>query len=150
MSLETIVVEVNQRLEANILDAVVDTHDMMTDRIFNELKDRDGNGPKPYSTKPLWTTELPRKAGERRGKKSYYFEGGYAQLKKEVGRPPLQLFGNLFKDFSTGLVEVNKNNYRVVVSEENANKIQGNFENFFRINKDEIEFLNEKLVREAG
>lgn len=145
MTVEEIVINVNNRLQDNIYPAIIDVHSMMTERMFEEYKDRNGNAPKPYDTKPIYVSNPPRKSGEKKGK-TYYYEGGYAQLKKQIGEPPLRYTGNLFKDFSTGLVEVDENTYRVVVSDENVGKLERYFPEFPKHSKEELDYLLKRLV----
>lgn len=145
--IESIVTRVNERIERNQYFAVANTHDKMSTRIFKEQKDRNGNSSKPYSTKPIYVSadKLPRQAGERRGK-TFYFQGGYSELKRAIGRPHLEYFGTLGKDFDTGLVEINKNLFQVILSEENKGKIERHFPEFFKFSKEEIEYLKEQII----
>lgn len=147
MKLEQQLEKILHRAEDRFRDAVIDVHDAMTTRIFVKNIDIFGNKPDPYSTKPLWISreDLPREAGEPRGKKSRHFEGGYSQLKSEIGRRPIELKGELFKDFSTGLRDVGDNTYRVVINEKNQNKVDGHFDRFFKLSDAEKKYIIEAL-----
>lgn len=145
-------------LEKKVYDAVIDLHAEMSDRIFVELKDANGGSPKPYSTKPLWMSvknypQGVKKAGKpSKTGKTLYFEGGYSQLKSEIGRPPLELSNTLATDFKNSLRTIKKVNafeYHFVMSQENIDKIEGHFKEFFKPNEDEINNLKENLGAEV-
>jgi hypothetical protein len=132
-----------ERLDDVLFYKAADLLDDMSRRIFDENKDINGKDPKPYSNKPAWfaTKDLPRKAGRlSESKKTAYFESGYAQMKKEVGRPPLKLNNNMFQDFNSGLQRGGFLEYNIVVDKATTNKIKGNkWEDFFKPNQKEIE-----------
>ena len=132
-----------ERLDDVLFYKAADLLDDMSRRIFIENKDINGNDPKPYSNKPAWfaTKDLPRKAGRlSESKKTAYFESGYAQMKKEVGRPPLQLNNNLQQDFNNGLEKSGFLEWVIKVDKASINKIKGNkWSDFFKPNQKEIE-----------
>jgi hypothetical protein len=66
-------------------------------------------------------------------------------LKRESGKPPIELFGSLKSNFANGVREVNPFEYEIVVEKENADKIKGNFVNFFKVSKTEKEKLLKKI-----
>jgi hypothetical protein len=135
-------------IEEKFYFAVLDTHDEMVNRIFEEHKDANGADPKTYSSEPLWIsrTALPREAGQKtKGGKTRYFEGGYKQMKSEVGRPPLELRGLLKLDFTNGIRQVNPLEFQVDVNKESLNKIKGNFRTFFKFSNEERKNLLKRL-----
>ena len=142
MSLENIFEAYKINLEKNFAEAVFDLHDEMGERIFRENKDINGNKTKPYSTKLMYASKEAYKGvrlgGENTsGGKSKKFEGGYAQLKQQSGRPPIVLFGNLERSFNNGLREINNLEYTIVLPKEDNDKVKGNFKNFFKVSKQE-------------
>lgn len=135
-----------ERLQSLVYDVIIGTHDKMYDRIFEEHKDAKGNSPKPYSTKPLWflRSELPREAGEKtKGGKGVTrrFDGGYEQLKREIGRPPLELNRFLKSDFPNALKQVGEFEFHVILEKKNYDKMMGNFKEFPKLSEDEREYL---------
>lgn len=146
MSLKDILDKRIKEVEVDFYDTIVEVHDMMTKRIFTDNLDANGNKPKPYSTKPLWISQssIPRAAGVKKAK-TYYFEVGYSQMKREIGRPPLKLKEDLAKDFATGLREIGENQYAIIVTEESANKLEGNFPSFAKVSDKERKFIKESL-----
>jgi hypothetical protein len=150
MSFENVFEAYKMKLEKNFAEAVFDLHIDMSRRIFKEQKDINGNSPKAYNTDPIYAS-VDRYKGVRLGGKktksgkSKYFEGGYSQLKRESGKPPIELFGNLKSDFANGVREINPFEYEIVVEKENADKIKGNFVNFFKVSKTEKEKLLKKI-----
>jgi hypothetical protein len=156
MSFENLFEAYKIKLEKNFAEAVFDLHIDMSRRIFKEQKDINGNSPKPYDTKPIYASIAKYKGevvlGGKKTKngtgKSKYFEGGYSQLKRESGKPPIELFGSLKSNFSNAVRavrEVNPFEYEIVVEKENADKIKGNFVNFFKVSKTEKENLLKKI-----
>ena len=142
MSLENIFEAYKINLEKNFAEAVFDLHDQMSERIFRENKDINGNKTKPYDTKLMYASKAAYKGvrlgGENtKGGKSKKFEGGYAQLKQQSGRPPIMLFGNLERSFNNGLREINNLEYTIVLPKEDNDKVKGNFKNFFKVSKQE-------------
>lgn len=134
------------KIAANFADACFELHDAMFDRIFKKNIDINGNKPKPYDTDPISVSKKNYKNVRLGGKKSktgktHYFEGGYAQLKSESGRPPVELFGRLSESFRTGLREVNPLEYEISVPIEDSYKIKSHFVNFFKVSKTEKEEL---------
>lgn len=150
MSFDSVFEAYKIKLEKNFAEAVFDLHIDMSRRIFKEQKDINGNSPKPYDTKPIYAS-VDRYKGVRLGGKktksgkSKYFEGGYSQLKNESGKPPIELFGNLKSNFANGVREINPFEYDIVVSQEDGNKIKGNFVNFFKVSKTEKENLLKRI-----
>jgi len=150
MSVENVFEAYKMKLEKNFAEAVFDLHIDMSRRIFKEQKDINGNSPKPYDTDPIYAS-VDRYKGVRLGGKktksgkSKYFEGGYSQLKRESGKPPIELFGNLKSNFANGVREINPFEYEIVVEKENADKIKGNFANFFKVSKTEKEKLLKRI-----
>jgi len=138
------------KLEKNFAEAVYDLHIDMSRRIFKEQKDINGNSPRPYDTNPMYAS-VDRYKGVRLGGKktksgkSKYFEGGYSQLKRESGKPPIELFGKLKSEWANGVREINPFEYDIVVSQEDGNKIKGNFVNFFKVSKSEKENLLKRI-----
>ncbi len=132
-----------ERLDDALFYKAADLLDDMSKRIFIENKDINGNSPKAYSKDEAWyaTKNLPRKAGRlSKSGKTAYFEGGYAEMKKEVDRPPFQLNNNLQQDFNNGLEKGGFLEYNIVVDEASNNKIEGNeWEDFFKPSQKEIE-----------
>jgi hypothetical protein len=150
MSFDNVFEAYKMKLEKNFEEGVFDLHDDMYKRIFKENKDINGNSPRSYDTTPMYASVDRYKDVRLGGKKtksgkSKYFEGGYSQLKRESGRPPIQLFGNLKSNFSNGLREINPFEYEIVVEKENADKIKGNFVNFFKVSKTEKENLLKRI-----
>ena len=86
----------------------------------------------PYDTEPIYVDprSIPRVAGSNIGKrgkpiKSLYFEGGYAQLKAELGRPALELTNALDLSFTnTPIVEAGEN-ASIVIDDSEAGKVAG-------------------------
>lgn len=80
--------------------AVAEVHRTMANRIFEQHQKADGSPIGRYSTKPAYY----KRPG---GKKSKFYEGGYAAFKEDIGRQgdevDLQLEGNLRNGFRTGL-----------------------------------------------
>lgn len=154
MSFENIFEAYKMKLEKNFAESVFDLHDQMMKRIFKENKDINGNKTKPYSTELMYASKAAYKGirlgGENtRGGKSKRFEGGYAQLKQESGRPPILLFGNLEKSFNNGaeaVVKVNELEYNIVLPKEDNDKVKGNFKEFFKVSKKEKENLLKRIV----
>ena len=143
LNLDELIRKELERLDDVLFYKAADLLDDMSRRIFIENKDINGNDPKPYSNKPAWfaTKDLPRKAGRlSESKKTAYFESGYAQMKKEVGRPPLQLNNNLQQDFNNGLEKSGFLEWVIKVDKASINKIKGNkWLDFFKPNQKEIE-----------
>ena len=139
------------KIAKNFAEAMFDLHDQMGERIFRENKDINGNKPEPYSTEPISVSKKNYRNVRLGGVKSktgktHRFEGGYAQLKSESGRPPIMLFGNLEKSFNNGLREVNDFEYHIVVPKEDMNKIDGHFKTFFKVSKKEETNLINSIV----
>jgi hypothetical protein len=143
LNLDELIRKELERLDDVLFYKAADLLDDMSRRIFIENKDINGNDPKPYSNKPAWfaTKDLPRKAGRlSESKKTAYFESGYAQMKKEVDRPPLQLNNNLQQDFNNGLEKSGFLEWVIKVDKASINKIKGNkWSDFFKPNQKEIE-----------
>jgi hypothetical protein len=149
VSLENIFEAYKINLEKNFAEAVFDLHDEMSERIFRDHKDINGNNTKPYDTKLMYASKEAYKGvrlgGENtKGGKSKKFEGGYAQLKQQSGRPPIMLFGNLERSFNNGartfsgaVKKVNDLEYHIVLPKEDNDKVKGNFKNFFKVSKQE-------------
>jgi hypothetical protein len=151
MSFENILDAYRMKLEKNFAESVFDLHDQMMKRIFKENKDINGNKTKPYSTELMYASKAAYKGvrlgGENtRGGKSKRFEGGYAQLKQESGRPPIVLFGNLERSFNNGLLKVNDLEYTIVLPKDDNDKVKGNFKEFFKVSKKEKENLLKAIV----
>ena len=135
-------------IEEKFYFAVMDTHDEMVNRVFEENKDANGNAPKPYSTEPMWASRstLPREAGKKsKSGKTRYFEGGYSELKKSIGRPPLELKGFLKLHFTNGIRQVGFLDFQVEVNKESLDKIKGNFKTFFELSGEERKNLLKRL-----
>ena len=143
LNLDELIRKELERLDDVLFYKAADLLDDMSRRIFIENKDINGNDPKPYSNKPAWfaTKDLPRKAGKvSESGKTAYFKSGYAQMKKEVDRPPLQLNNNLQQDFNNGLEKSGFLEWVIKVDKASINKIKGNkWEDFFKPNQKEIE-----------
>jgi hypothetical protein len=151
MSFENILDAYKMKLEKNFAESVFDLHDQMMKRIFKENKDINGNKTKPYSTELMYASKAAYKGvrlgGENtKGGKSKRFEGGYAQLKQESGRPPIVLFGNLERSFNNGLLKVNDLEYTIVLPKEDNDKVNANFKEFFKVSKKEKENLLKTIV----
>ena len=154
MTLENIFEAYEMRLEKNFAEAVFNLHEAMSDRIFKDNKDINGNKPKPYSTEPMYASKATysnfRLGGkETRGGKSKYFEGGYSQLKSESGRPPIELFGRLRESFNEGLTQVKPYEYEIVIPIEDGNKIKRHFANFFKISQKEKQNLLKDIISDS-
>jgi hypothetical protein len=139
-----------EQLEEKFYFAVLDTHDEMVNRIFEQQKDANGGEPKPYSTEPLWISREALKGVRDTGTKSKsgktrYFEGGYKELKASIGRPPLELRGLLKLDFTNGIRQVSPLEFEVDVNKESLNKIRGNFRKFFELSEKEKNNLIKRL-----
>jgi hypothetical protein len=137
-----------EEIEEKFYFAVMDTHDEMVNRVFEENKDANGADPKPYSTEPMWASRstLPREAGQKsKSGKTRYFEGGYKELKASIGRKPLELKGFLKLDFTNGIRQVGFLDFQVEVNKESLDKIKGNFKTFFKLNRSERENLLKRL-----
>ena len=154
MSVDNIFEAYKMKLEKNFAEAVFDLHEAMSDRIFKENKDINGNKPKPYSTKPMYASKATYsnfKLGgeETRGGKSKYFENGYSQLKRESDRPPIELFGRLRESFDEGLTQVNAYEYEIVIPIEDGDKIRGHFVNFFKVSEKENQNLLKEIIGDS-
>ena len=100
----------------------------------------------PYSTNPIYVeaSSLPKAPGNfkfgvsttttkkgkpKKGKpiKSLYFPNGYAELKKAIGRPPLELTGFLKRSFATDQRSVFNEGYgsAIFIQEDEADKVEG-------------------------
>lgn len=154
MSVDNIFESYQMKLEKNFAQAVFDLHEAMSDRIFKDNKDINGNKPKPYSTKPMYASKATYsnfKLGgeETRGGKSKYFENGYSQLKRESDRPPIELFGRLRESFDEGLTQVNAYEYEIVIPIEDGDKIRGHFVNFFKVSEKENQNLLKEIIGDS-
>jgi len=159
LDIDVIISKNREQLVSQIYDAMLDLHDSMSKRIFTDLKDKDGRPPTAYDTKPLWVSKANYPSGVRdAGKKSKsgktrYFASGYSQFKSEIGRPPLQLSGELERDFDTGLrsgvpngvKKVSDLEYHFVLDSENKDKVDGNFKRFFYPSDAEMDELKKNL-----
>jgi hypothetical protein len=124
--------------------------DAIENRIFNDSETTSGAKlpTKPYSTNPISVpvSSLPRRAGEiSESGKSSFFAGGYAQLKKEVGRKPLELTGALRRDFSAPVISGGDNliTYELKTNE-NADKAESltrQYGEIFAPNKEEADLI---------
>jgi len=109
----------------------------------------------PYSTRPLTVevSQLPRKAGviSKDGKKAFFI-GGYAELKKAVGRKPLELTGNLRRDVTSPVVTAKDDVITISIKrEENVEKIfdlETKYGKIFNLNENEKENLESVFVDE--
>lgn len=155
MSVDNIFEAYKIKLEKNFAEACFTLHDEMTVRIFKDNKDINGQSPKPYDTDPMYASKKTyagvRLGGkETKGGKSKYFEGGYSQLKRESGRPPIKLFGNLESSFENGLRAVNEFEYEIVIPIEDSYKVKSHFTNFFKVSKLEKENLLKNIIGDSG
>lgn len=138
------------RFDNALILAAKDTQDAMSERIFENLENIAGKkaSVSDYSKKEIWVEPLtlPKNAGSAVGKrgtpiKTRYFDGGWAQVKQEVGRPNYELNAILMKDFNSALVRTN--NLRVDLTlkkPENFGKVKGlnvKYGRTFGVNKDE-------------
>jgi hypothetical protein len=128
-------------------------------RIFDESKGTNGQSlpSTPYSTRPLSVPvdSLPRRAGEiSESGKTAFFIGGYAQLKQQVGRKPLELTGELRRDFSSPIIEANNSTITVSVkSASSADKIESlefRYGRIFTLNEQEIDIVQRVYVDEIS
>ena len=96
-----------------LIEAALTVQDEMSDRIFEKLENIAGKkaSSSDYSTKEIWVEPLtlPRQAGSATGKrgtpiKTRYFAGGWAQVKKDVGRLNYKLNNVFFMDFNSPLI----------------------------------------------
>jgi hypothetical protein len=135
--------ELNKDLEQAVTDlktvyasfylCCTDLKDAMQERIFvNSLGTNGQSLPTvPYGTKPLYfdtDNTVKSFASFQVGKtgkkiKSAYFPNGYAQLKQASGKPPLELSNNLAADFKDSPQVDDFNTVKIVVSENNVEKI---------------------------
>lgn len=127
-------------------------------RIWDEHKNSEGVNlltASPYSTKPIYINpeNLPRLAGTFVGKrtgtrvkpskkalnvgakreviKSAYFSEGYGQMKSEIGRPPVELFGFMRSSFAASSITLSGSKLKVkwgAISEETIEQISGKAE----------------------
>jgi hypothetical protein len=149
-TIEDILQKQLEQIEKKFYFAVLDTHDEMVNRIFEQQKDANGGAPKPYSTEPLWISRASLEGVKDTGRKSKsgktrYFEDGYKELKASIGRPPLELRGFLKLDFTNGIRQVGPLQFDVDVNKESLNKINGNFKTFFELSRNEKENLLKRL-----
>lgn len=159
MSVELFIEAQKRRIEKNLYDASIDLLETMSDRIFVENKDIKGNkylDIKPYDTNALSISRsaIPREAGRKsKSGKTRYFEGGYAEMKKEVGRPPLKLFGNLETSWNNSLRQVESTlsedpyEFTMAVPKEDSLKIEGHFADFFRVSETELNQFKLNVIR---
>lgn len=151
LDIDVIVERKREEILARFRDGVFKLHSNMEDRIFRDLKDAKGSGPAAYDTDPMYISESNWPAGVRRAGvptksgKSRYFADGYAQLKSEIGRPNLELTGELHTNFATGLREVSETEIHVVVEKKNSAKIEKHFQRFFIPSESEIKELKKDL-----
>jgi hypothetical protein len=148
-----------------LTEAALTVQDEMSNRIFVELENVAGNkaSSADYSTKEIWVEPLtlPRKsAGSaigKRGKpiKTRYFEGGWADVKAQVGRKNYELNGILFKDFNSPLINFG-GDLRVVLKlkkPENNGKVKGlnkKYGRTFGVNKEERDLFARVLQFEVA
>ena len=112
-----------------------DVKDAMQERIFVQIRGADGQElpSKPYSSEPIYVDvdTLPRSVSSfqvgKTGKKikSAYFPSGYGQLKQAIGRPALELTGDLIRDFVNTPQVDDFNTVIILVDDVNFNKIAG-------------------------
>ena len=112
-----------------------DVKDAMQERIFIQSKGADGQDlpSKPYSSDPIYVDAdiaLKSLSSFQIGKtgkkiKSAYFPSGYAQLKQFIGRPALELSGDLIRDFVNTPQVDDFNTVTILVDDVNFNKIAG-------------------------
>lgn len=156
----------------NILSlASADCLDAYYNRVFIKSKKTDGgninyvsNNPVYINTKINSPKKLPpigktgRKKFESTGQphKSTYFDS-YKSFKKKIGKPILELQGELNSSFQNGLKKVDSGTYVISVPAKEANKIEGlQFGNgewtglgtIFKLNKEEKNVFFETFKRE--
>ena len=150
MSVENFIEAQKRRIERNLYEAAVELHLDMTERIFEQNKDINGNSPRPYDTKPVTLSRksIPREAGKKtKTGLSRKFEGGYAEMKKAVGEPPIRLFGVLENSWNNSLRQNNPYEFTFSVPFEDAQKIKGNFKQFFRYSQSELEKFKLNVIK---
>jgi hypothetical protein len=150
MSVQNLIEAQKRRIELNLFDAAIELHLDMTERIFNDNKDINGNSPNSYDTIPASFSRksIPREAGKKsKSGKTRYFAGGYAEMKSAVGKPPLQLFGVLQNSWNNSLRQNNPYEFTMSVPTEDANKIKGNFKNFFRASQSELNKFKLNVIK---
>lgn len=144
---------IKEQIIENIGNAYINLHLEMSERIFDSLEDKNGGKPDPYSTKPMWvSTDAYRgrvKLGGEKSKtgKTKKFAGGYAQLKSESGKPPLQLTSDLKSSFSNGLRKINDFEYHVVMPKHDIDKVNGHFKRFFYPSMEELETTKRIILK---
>jgi len=148
MSVENFIESQKRRIEKNLYDAAIELHLDMTERIFEKNKDINGNAPRPYDTKPAYFSRksIPREAGKKTGL-SRKFEGGYSEMKKAVGEPPLRLFGVLENSWNNSLRQKDPYEFTFSVPFEDAQKIKGNFKQFFKVSESEMEKFKLNVIK---
>lgn len=144
--------------------AVADIKGEMSRRIFGAGNNSGSNTAgatlptRPYDTEPIYVDprSIPRVAGSNIGKrgkpiKSLYFEGGYAQLKNEIGRPALELTNALDRSFTnTPIVEAG-DNAAIVIDDSEAGKVEGlekekRYGTIFQMSEEEERIFGEILA----
>ena len=111
---------------------------------------------KPYKTKPAYfdPRSLPSVPSQlqigKRGKriKSVYAEGGYAQLKSVLGRPPLELTNALDIAFTNTPLTSQGDNVAIVVPDSEEGKIEGLeklYGTIFQMSEEEKDLFSEIL-----
>lgn len=152
ISVENFIDAQKRRIELNLFEAAIELHLDITERIFKNNKDINGNATKPYSTNPIYASIAKYKGVKLGGEKtesgkSKYFAGGYNQLKSESGRPPIELFGVLKSSWSNSLRQNDAYEFTMSVPIEDANKIKGNFKNFFRASESELNKFKLNVIK---
>jgi len=91
---------------------------------------------------------IPREAGKKsKSGLSRKFEGGYSEMKKAVGEPPLRLFGVLENSWNNSLRQNNPYEFTFSVPFEDAQKIKGNFKQFFKVSESEMEKFKLNVIK---
>lgn len=147
--------------------AVSDIRGEMSERIFGTGTDAGSNAngqklpTKPYSTKPAYfePNSLPSAPSQlqvgKRGKriKSVYTQGGYAQIKNVLGRPPLELTNTLDIAFTDTPLVSGGQSVAIVVPDSESGKIAGlekRYGEIFIMSGDEeqtfVEYLTEYIT----
>lgn len=137
-----------KEIELKFAEAVFDTHVMYQERIFEEGDDIKGNK-STYSSEPAWISRqnIPREAGKKsKSGKSRYFEGGYSEMKKAVGRRPFVLFGVLQNAIATGLRQVGLLKWELSIPDDKyLTTTNERNKNFFKLSDTEKKYLIKRL-----
>lgn len=148
-------------------------------RIYNDSENTAGEkllSHGPYSTKPIYLSPpYPRNIGTHIGKrgqtvkpsktsknvgakkteiKSAYFAGGWNEVKQQVGRPPMEYFGDLKEDIqSASQINLQGEEVTITLSREvNASKLESLQKKYGEVlapNQEELDQMKETIRLET-